>query len=1258
MRTYAAVALAILTLSPAIWAQACYTPITSWQGNYTLIGTSLDNTCIDNSFPDETCGTAQSATANVSLYLPIVSCSELEWPNNTGAITDASLDDTQDYQCNDKPPTQEDYEALGSTGGSGAFDQDFLYLYVSSGTYLFTPFPYANAVETWTGCHSEQQDVQFPLYPATQTPFPTLSLPTSVAPLLFDGPDFVEPGGTNANVEWTLSFALTPSYNCKDCQSGDDDGIPASSSIAARNQSLGEDVLIAGTPFHLHYESDRTVAAGGDSLAIALAAMFGGWTLNVQHAYDPTSNTLFLGDGTQRNGYELGTPVSFNGNLLITSQDGGEVYVFSPQGQHLQTLLPLTGAVEYTFGYDASFGLVNVTDGAGNVTTIQRNASEQPTAIISPYGEKTTLGVDSKGLVNEISDPLGKSETFVNNGNGLLTSRTDRNGNSFTYTYDANNRLAEDADSLGGYVTLSRTQSSSGLGWTIAQTTSMGRTSSYQTTLNLPWAQDGTQTETEQHADIGPDGLLTSWSQGLQSSQLSQAFSLPDGTSDSETLGPDPVWGPQVPVETSVTITQGNLTMNVAETRTATLGTAGDPFSLVTETDSETVNGRTYTSTFTGSTRTWVNASPAGRTTTITLDSLERIASSEVKGLEVTKYKYDSRGCLASATQGARQTKYSYNSHGFLAKVTDPLKLATSYSYDTDGNVLTTTLPDGRVINYSYDANGNLTSVTPPGESVHDFAYNAVDQPTSYTPPGVIGTGATTYAYDLDRDLTSITRPDGKKITYGYDTAGRLSSTSTPTGTTTYAYSSTTGNVVSANRGAQHLSYGYNGPLPTKSTWTGTVAGSVSRTYNDNFWVVSESVSGGGSIAFKYDNDGLPIKAGALTIKRSPNNGLVAGTTLGVTTDSLSYDTFGELTGYTASVSGTPVYSLKLTRDADGRITEKTETINGATNTYSYTYDLAGRLATATKNAATDTYTYDSNSNLLSGTTSSGTSNGTYDAQDRLLTYGTASYTYTANGELASQTSSGKKTTYTYDVLGNLIAATLPPATKLTYIIDGENHRVGKKVNGVLQAGFLYDGDHVVAQLNGSNALVSQFVYATGSNSPDYMISGGATYRIFSDQLGSPVLVVNAATGAIVEQITYDEFGNIIADTNPGFQPFGFAGGLYDQDLKLVRFGARDYYPAVGRWTVKDPILFNGGDTNLYGYVLSDPLNLTDTSGLTIYREDAAKWVRRTRRPPCRSQEPRKPQPPKPPKPNNPTPKFIPIPLAPGPVPGGGPTTA
>jgi RHS repeat-associated protein len=78
----------------------------------------------------------------------------------------------------------------------------------------------------------------------------------------------------------------------------------------------------------------------------------------------------------------------------------------------------------------------------------------------------------------------------------------------------------------------------------------------------------------------------------------------------------------------------------------------------------------------------------------------------------------------------------------------------------------------------------------------------------------------------------------------------------------------------------------------------------------------------------------------------------------------------------------------------------------------------------------------------------------------------------------------------------------------------------------------------------------------------------------------------------------YDEFGNVILDTNPGFQPFGFTGGIYDRDTGLTRFGVRDYDAEVGRWTAKDPIKFQGGSLNLYGYVINDPVNNRDPSGL------------------------------------------------------------
>jgi RHS repeat-associated protein len=88
------------------------------------------------------------------------------------------------------------------------------------------------------------------------------------------------------------------------------------------------------------------------------------------------------------------------------------------------------------------------------------------------------------------------------------------------------------------------------------------------------------------------------------------------------------------------------------------------------------------------------------------------------------------------------------------------------------------------------------------------------------------------------------------------------------------------------------------------------------------------------------------------------------------------------------------------------------------------------------------------------------------------------------------------------------------------------------------------------------------------------LIRGGVIYRILSDHLGSPRLVIDTASGAIVQRTDYDEFGNVVfEELDPTFDrlPVGFAAGLRDDDTGLIRFGARDYDPSLGRWASKDP---------------------------------------------------------------------------------------
>jgi RHS repeat-associated protein len=128
-----------------------------------------------------------------------------------------------------------------------------------------------------------------------------------------------------------------------------------------------------------------------------------------------------------------------------------------------------------------------------------------------------------------------------------------------------------------------------------------------------------------------------------------------------------------------------------------------------------------------------------------------------------------------------------------------------------------------------------------------------------------------------------------------------------------------------------------------------------------------------------------------------------------------------------------------------------------------------------------------------------------------------------------------------------------------------------------------------------------RFEYAD-DRMPVAVTTEGVTYYLAYDQVGSLRVVADSA-GDVVKRIDYDSFGNILADTNEDLKiPFEFAGGLYDRDTGLIRFGYRDYDPNVGRWTAKDPIFFAGGDTDLYGYVLNDPINFFDPDGLEMYR--------------------------------------------------------
>jgi RHS repeat-associated protein len=391
-----------------------------------------------------------------------------------------------------------------------------------------------------------------------------------------------------------------------------------------------------------------------------------------------------------------------------------------------------------------------------------------------------------------------------------------------------------------------------------------------------------------------------------------------------------------------------------------------------------------------------------------------------------------------------------------------------------------------------------------------------------------------------------------------------------------------------ADPDAESLQAVYDGPLVTSRSITGVATGTVAWTYDTRFRPNREEVNGAFPVAVSFDHDGLPTDIGDLALVREPTTGRVseAIVSYGVTSR-FAYTAHGKVASANTKAGETPVLDLAFTYDVLGRIVEKKDT--GVT--WAYGYDLAGRLANVKKNGVSvATYAYDANGNRLNG-------NATYDEEDRQLTSDGATFTYTPKRERKPRVDGNGTTTYGYDGRGHLTSVALPNGKQLAYVVDALGRRVSRSENGVITHRWLFRSQlQPVAEVDASGEVTTRYVYGIKVNVPDYFVRGGVTYAVLTDQLGSVRKIVDTGSGETVQEMDYDAWGVVTKDTNPGFQPFGFAGGVWDAATGLVHLGAREYEPATGRWTRKDPIGFGGGD-NAFLYVDGTPVGATDPTG-------------------------------------------------------------
>ena len=589
---------------------------------------------------------------------------------------------------------------------------------------------------------------------------------------------------------------------------------------------------------------------------------------------------------------------------------------------------------------------------------------------------------------------------------------------------------------------------------------------------------------------------------------------------------------------------------------------------------------------------------------------------SSITALEQQNLTYDGIGRKVQASfvsGGATQTltQWTYDNANRLVCTAVRMNPSTFASEPASSCVQGTTGSYGpdRISYNAYDAVGELTSVTLGYGSPQQTVYEAL----TYTPNGYVGAVAdannnlTTYQYDgYDRVLqvqypsptTPGTSNAGDYEGYSWDAASNLIQDRRRSGdTVTFGYDALNRGVnatFSANA-AWNTQTGYD--LLNRSTsvaYTASGGSSLAYSWDALGRLASETIAGPGQpgggrqIAYGYD------AAGDLTSMAWPDGGANA------LTATYSYDTLRRVTQISAAGSTIAAYAY----DQYGR--RSTIARNGGAGAgTTYGYDGADRVSSLAQaltgaSAITWTMTYDPAGGLVSRQASNtsylwhpgaasvaSTANGL----SQYTTVGGAAMGYDARANLASN---GAKTqTLTYDSRNALLTASGPTAVSLAY--DPAGRIVTKTASGAT-ASFLYAGSRLIGEYDASGNILARYIPGPGTDEAALWYQGAGTANpnwLHADPQGSTIAWSNGS-GSVQGTQAYDPYGQPQAWSGPRY---AYTGQLMLPEAQLYHYKARAYDPVLGRFAQTDPIGY-ASDINPYAYVMNDPVDGVDPSGL------------------------------------------------------------
>jgi len=561
---------------------------------------------------------------------------------------------------------------------------------------------------------------------------------------------------------------------------------------------------------------------------------------------------------------------------------------------------------------------------------------------------------------------------------------------------------------------------------------------------------------------------------------------------------------------------------------------------------------------------------PDGTKTSSGFDTASRRVAETNQDGTVTLFGYDGAGRLIAVTNAlgkAEQmiTRYDFDEAGNLLRQIDALNRTNAFAYDGLGRRIAHTMPDTTLVErFGYDFAGNL---------IYQTNFNGA---------------VITNQYDIMNRLTNRASVNGYKASFAYSLTGQRTNMTDVSGTTGYTYDNRDRlqlkTVAWSGGPTLSLNYRFDASGNLTNLWSST-SGGVTNFYQYDPLSRLTNVLANGSAAASYGFDAL----GNLQTMRYGNG----------VTNQFQYDPLNRLTNAVWKLNASTLASFYYQLGLAGNRTNLSETVNGTSRTYGWTFDSLYRLKQESLGGGTSgtlSYSFDLVGNRTNRTSSvSGLTNQsfTFNTNDWLT-----SDSYDNNGNTTN--SSGNA--YQFDAL-NHVTNVNSGAVLITY--DGNGNRMKKTVGGTTTYYLLDDRNpsgyaQVLEEWTASGGTTNlSRVYNYGLQLVSQRQPGVSTnYFVFDGHGSTRVLADNG--GNVANAFTFDAFGNLIASNAAPQTVYLYTGQQFDPDLGFYYLRTRMDNPGTGRFLTRDSwegAFYDPLSLNRYTFCRNDPVSNTDPSG-------------------------------------------------------------